>query len=110
MSLSSATNCSHLPDYIRTKARQELEEWEPKTPDINWIHQVLGYFQGMYIAKPGASRNLSDLHYTPKLNPLDEWRLHAGVLLIQQYYPDYVPELDDFTKAIWGNQPSDKKQ
>jgi len=117
MALSAAVECNWLDDAIRASAKRVLDAWQK--PDINsseiqkWIRQVLGYFANCYKGDGNEPEcwNAGNLKIMPinkanawgaypVLPPVDE---HAGVRLIRQYYPEYVPTPKEFTEAKWGN-------
>lgn len=115
MSLSSAIESEWLNDECRNKAKEILSSQQ--APDINsqevkeWIHEVLGYFNHCY-SKDGKNRNVSTHLEIIKDDPFEAKIIdrHLGVMLIREYYPNYVPTVEDFNKAHWGKQLCVKKQ
>lgn len=110
MSLSSAVDDDNLDDETRAKARQLLDDWQPLPLDdpktVAWIRQVLGYFKGCWrnpsVPEPEcwhAGKLLCNLPITEQSDIGD----HAGVHLIRQWYPEFVPTEDNFLQAKWGN-------
>lgn len=118
MNLSSAVESDWLEEdapEARNAARALLLAWECEKKPIadpevqDWIAHVLGYFRGCYKG-PGNEPecwHASDLHIHQGADTLPgaDWRKHAGVHLIQNYYPDYKPCADDFARAYWGEKP-----
>ena len=112
MSLSYAAK--HCGDpKAKAAAKAKLSEWrrpplsDPRVQD--WIHQVLGYFAGMYVGMDKAmqpSWDVSDLRHLPDADPVLNQEIHAGVHLIRQYYPEYKAIRPDFQAAYWGRRPS----
>jgi len=112
MSLESAAESEWLDPATRAAARKMLRDWVPppiNSPEIaDWIHQVLGYFRGMYRndnAPRGQEWNAGTMHVDPDRDPLLNADAHAGVHLIREYYPDYMPSRADFGGAYWGTRP-----
>jgi len=111
MCLSSAVECDWLADDTRAAAKKMLGDWRAPAIDspevVEWIRQVLGYFRGCYRgegAEPecwhaGQLRIIHGDHAS--LPPIAE---HAGVRMIREYYPAYVPTDDDFSGAYWGSK------
>jgi len=115
MSLTyAAKEASWLDGSTRAAARALLNAWKKERPPLHspeiqdWIHQVLGYFRGMY-RNPSATAeqwNASSMISDSNRDPIKHSRDHAGVHLIHQYYPEYRPTREDFAKAYWGTKPS----
>ena len=111
-SLRGAAESEWLDPATRAAARKMLRGWVPppiNSPEIaDWIHQVLGYFRGMYRndnAPRGQEWNAGTMHVDPDRDPLLNADAHAGVHLIREYYPDYMPSRADFGGAYWGTRP-----
>jgi hypothetical protein len=91
MSLSAAANSDWHDQQFA--AKKILSDWV--APDINspeiqdWIKQVMGYFSNCYTPTSGA-RDAGSLLIKPDWNPVTEQDRHAGVLLIRDYYTDFV--------------------
>lgn len=105
-----------IGNYAAVKRNIEslLARWEDTKPALDsadvqgWILQVLGYFKGCYrnpSVEPKEQWNVSSLIMGDKqaeaagLDPVND---HAGVHLIRQYYPSFVPTPEHWTKASWG--------
>ena len=123
MSLSSAAEGKNfLPgEWIdpetRAEAKNILEDWhktkKPLTdPEVqDWVHQVMGYFKGMYAApdEKGEDKwNVSRLLYQPELTPVVDQDRHAGVNFIKKYYPEFKLEDSHVKNAYWGKKTVEK--
>ena len=113
MSLSFAAKCEWLDPFTKADARSALRKWSDNRPAIDsaevkdWIQQVLGYFRGCYKGNPDLGEKAWDagnLRMDQKVDPMLNVELHAGVRLIRQYYPEYVPTAEDFAGAYWGKK------
>lgn len=115
MSLSHAKDCEYLDDEVRHEARLMLFAWLDNPPALDssevkdWIAQVLGYFRNCYKG-PGndpecwAATNLDIVQYPGVRDEMENIDKHAGVHLIRQYYPDFMPTTEDFKNAYWGKK------
>lgn len=112
LSLSSAVECDWLDDATRANAKRILDTWQENKPAldsteiIEWKRQVLGYFAGCYKGDGENPWNCSALRITKDADPMLNFDLHAGVRMIRQYYPGFVPTRDDFNSAYWGTKTS----
>lgn len=114
MSLSSAAQCMHLDEAVRSKAQQIIRNWVPlplAAPMIqDWIHHVLGYFRHCY-SPDGLDRSCSRcLIYKAtdtQVPPVDH---HLGVMFIRQFYPHFVPCEEHFQNAYWGKPNKQKEE
>jgi len=111
MSLSRAAECEWLDEWTRRAAKGILASWHRpplESKDVqNWIHQVLGYFEGCYSGndKDGnVSWNVSDLRIDHKVNPMLNVDMHAGIRIVRKYYPEFNPSFTHFTNAYWGKR------
>lgn len=112
MSLSAAAECDYIDPRVRAEAKRRLAKWEAPPSDdpaiVDWRHQVLGYFRGMY-RKPATPHpyewHVANLASDPERDPIEHADAHAGVHHIRRFYPDYVPTEDDFAGAYWGTKP-----
>lgn len=71
------------------------------------MRQVLGYFKECYVGqdKQGSpSWNVSDLHIDAAIDPIINADNHAGVHMIREYYPEFVPTAEHFKSAYWGSK------
>lgn len=107
-SLSCATTCEWLDEDTRKNAHNLLSKWSDNRPPIDspgvrdWIHNVLGYFRGCYKGDGAEPEcwHVSNLKFGGN-SPIEN---HAGVHLIREYYPEYVPTDGDFENAYWGTK------
>jgi hypothetical protein len=112
MSLSSAAEHSGDPK-AKAAARAKLAGWKPLPlgdPQVqDWIHQVLGYYKGMYVGMDKGMQQswaVSDLRNMPDADPVLNQDIHAGVHRIRAYYPGFKPTQYDFQVAYWGRKPT----
>ena len=109
-SIEHTAGCDWIPVDIRAECKRMLDTWEASKPSIaapetrDWIGTVLAYFKGCY-----RNPNVEGVRqwYASDLlirdwTPMDHADDHAGVRCIRQYYPDYVPVANDFTRGKWG--------
>ncbi len=107
MSLSSAVDSEWLDEGTKAAAQRKLDSWQPLPPEdesvLDWIAQVLGYFANCYRGDGEEPEcwHVSNLKIQPGACDLNE---HAGVHLIQRYYPQYKPNCEDFERAYWGKK------
>src|SRR5262245_63196618 len=94
MSLSSAAKSEWLHPETRAEAQRILSSWQKPPlhhPDVvDWRRQVLGYFKNCWKGTgedPWHVHNLRMGKMPEGAKPAD----HAGVHLIQKYYPEYEP-------------------
>ena len=114
ISLEAAVDCEWLDDATRATARTILATWEANKRPLDspvvqdWILQVLGYFRNCYCRGDGMreddwhASNLVIFRQNKKPPSVDR---HAGVHLIQWYYPEYKPTAAHFAGAYWGKKP-----
>ena len=111
MSLSAAVDATWLDPATRAEAKKLLKSWQPPSPSspeiTDWRQQVLGYFRGCYRnpGSPDGEWNASNLVIDQNRDPIANADDHAGVHLIREFYPDYVPTEDNFGGAYWGSKP-----
>ncbi|HEY5657143.1 MAG TPA: hypothetical protein VIY27_05095 [Myxococcota bacterium] len=114
MSLSAAAECDYIDPRARAEAQRRLAKWEPLPIDdpaiVDWVHQVLGYFRGMYQGlrgpvPPGTEWHVENLFSDPERDPVQSADSHAGVHYIRKFYPEYMPTAEDFAGAYWGTKP-----
>jgi len=105
LSLDYAAGCDYLTPETRAEAKALLDTWQPGTPDLDWIHQILGYFKGSY-RNPSAEKqwNVDTMVFDAR-DPLTNADDHAGVHHIRKFYPDFTPTREHFTGAYWGKRP-----
>jgi len=109
MSLGAAAEAEWLHPATRAEAKRHLANWHANKlpldhPDVvDWRHRVLGYFKNSWKGDGAEPWNVANLRSTmpPGGSPND----HAGVHLIQKYYPEYQPTPDDWAGAYWGTKP-----
>ena len=107
-SLSYAVTQEWIDPSVRAEAQQLLDAWHDAPPAVEseevqaWIHRVLGYFKNCYVNPATGSRHVADLLICPDLDPMEATMRHAGVLLIRDFYPDWLPERHHFDTARWG--------
>jgi hypothetical protein len=113
ISLTSAAKEAWLDPVSKDAARAKLKEWKPlplSDPRVqDWIHEVLGYFRGMYVGQDKAMKeswNASDLRHLPDADPVLNQDIHAGIHLIRRYYPQFKATAYDFQAAYWGKKPT----
>lgn len=111
-SLSFAAEHASDPT-AKAAARAKLAQWKPlplSDPKVqDWIHEVLGYFKGMYSGMNKAmqqSWDVSDLRHRLDYDPTLNQDIHAGVHFIRKFYPDYKATPYDFQAAYWGKKPT----
>lgn len=112
MSLSAAAECEWLDAATRAEARRRLAQWVPPPVDspavVDWIHQVLGYYNNCYRngnVAPELQWHAGHVHIRPDADPVLNADNHAGVHLIRTYYPAFTPTADHFANAYWGTKP-----
>ena len=116
MSLEYATSCEYLPEDVRARAQQILDEYTPPpitTPEVQeWIRDVMRHWRGCYKGEGEQPYNVDQMHIhqpargarPPRVlgvggsgndtfcstnqHPLEE---RADVQRIRRYYPDWVP-------------------
>jgi hypothetical protein len=113
LNLTAAVEADWLDAGSRAAARRKLASWKrPELSEVqDWIKQVLAYFRHCYGANPNSywtimpvlKWNASDLIVDKEADELENADIHAGVHLIRQYYPEYVPKADDFS-GTWGSK------
>lgn len=117
MSLSHAATSDYLHPDSRNEAKAKLKEWEKTKKPLehssvqDWIHQVHGYFKGMYqgdASKGDESWHAQHLEHRPSVDPMENHKTHAGVHHIQKYYPEYKAKKEHFENAYWGTKPETK--
>jgi hypothetical protein len=81
-------------------AKKMLDDWQHPI-DHEWVLQVLGFFKGCYAGSQGWAVPVLVLD---KRDPMEHIDKHAGVHFIRKFYPDYVPTLEDFRDAYWGQK------
>lgn len=116
MSLESASESEWLNEEVRNEAKRLLRTWKParnSSRTIDWMHQVMGYFRGMYrdpSAKIGEEWHVSHLLNLPSIDPVKNQNRHAGVHLIRQFYPDFKLTHKMLEGAYWGTKPQQAKK
>jgi hypothetical protein len=100
-----------LDPETKSEAKALIDKWKTRRPALNsqkvqdWIHQVLGYFKNGY-RNPSAGAqqwHASKLIFDER-DPVQNADDHAGVHLIQKFYPDFSPTQQDFAHAYWGKR------
>lgn len=112
MSLSTAVDCDYLDAGTRAAARAKLAQWaankQPlESPEVQaWIRQVLGYFAGAYRRAGNDAPDAWHVHFlifNKHIDPMMRLEDHAGVHLIQSFYPEFKAEPIHFAQARWGD-------
>lgn len=104
-SLSHALDADYFSPSIKEAVQALFDEWEQgkfplEHPEIQaWICQVLGYFRRCYA--DNGSRHADKLTIDDR-DPMTCIDTHAGVLLIRDFYPNFVPTAEHFRTAKWG--------
>ena len=108
MSITCAASCDWIDSDVRARCSKLIADWHLNKPELTspevtkWISSVLGYFRSCYVRSKGGSRNVSDLLIDSSRDPMKFWYLHAGVLMIQDFYPEFAPTEQHFVSAKWG--------
>lgn len=108
MSVTYAANCGWVDPDVRARCSKLIADWYLNKPELTspevteWISSVLGYFRDCYVRSKDGSRNVSNLLIDAGRDPMKFWYLHAGVLKIQDFYPEFLPTEQHFISAKWG--------
>lgn len=107
LSITYAANCGWVDPDVRARCGKLIADWYLNKPELTspevteWISSVLGYFRNCYVRSKDGSRNVSNLLIDAGRDPMKFWYLHAGVLKIQDFYPEFLPTEQHFISAKW---------
>lgn len=107
LSITYAANCDWVDPDVRARCSKLIADWYLNKPELTspevteWIGSVLGYFRSCYVRSKDGSRNVSDLIIDCGRDPMKFLYLHAGVLMIQDFYPEFLPTEQHFVSAKW---------
>lgn len=87
MSLRSALEDENVPDFIKIKIQQMLDENELEFTE-EWEHSCYNYFRHCY-SQNGINRNANDC-VTDSTNTMSPY-YHLAYLHIKSFFPDYEP-------------------